>query len=246
MTAHEIHALSGAYAVDALDDDERARFEEHLASCAECRAEVASMQEAAARFGETTATAPPPALRDRLLADIQGVRPLPPLSAPEEPADDELAARRRPRWANALVAAAAVVAVVAGGAVVWQQLDDTTTQAPVSAAQRIITADDAKQVTLDFPDGASATIYRSAALGRAALVTQDMPAAPSGRVYQLWFQKDGEMVPAGLMPRGSNQSVVLDGTADDATAVGITVEPAGGSEHPTTAPIAVFDLGQAT
>ena len=38
----EIHALSGAYAVNALDDIERAQFERHLAECAECRAEVAS------------------------------------------------------------------------------------------------------------------------------------------------------------------------------------------------------------
>ena len=30
----EIHALSGAYAVDALDDIERAQFERHLATCA--------------------------------------------------------------------------------------------------------------------------------------------------------------------------------------------------------------------
>ena len=37
MTAHEIHALAGAYAVDALDDLERVRFEAHLAVCAECK-----------------------------------------------------------------------------------------------------------------------------------------------------------------------------------------------------------------
>ena len=36
----DIHALSGAYAVDALDDVERARFERHLANCEACRAEV--------------------------------------------------------------------------------------------------------------------------------------------------------------------------------------------------------------
>jgi anti-sigma factor RsiW len=37
----DIHALSGAYAVDAVDDIERASFERHLASCPTCRAEVA-------------------------------------------------------------------------------------------------------------------------------------------------------------------------------------------------------------
>ena len=43
MNSDDIHALSGAYAVDALDDVERAEFERHLASCAACREEVASL-----------------------------------------------------------------------------------------------------------------------------------------------------------------------------------------------------------
>ncbi len=43
----DLHGLSGAYAVDALDDLERARFERHLAECEDCRAEVASLVEAA-------------------------------------------------------------------------------------------------------------------------------------------------------------------------------------------------------
>lgn len=249
MTAHEIHALSGAYAVDALDDAERELFEQHLAECAECRAEVASIQEAGALLGETTVSAPPPSLRDSVLADIRTVRPLPPIGAPaavEAPAStDELAARRRPRWTRALVAAAAVVAVVGGGTVVWQQVNDSTS-GTTSAADRIINASDVKHVAVDLPGGATATVYRSEGLGKAALVTRNMPAAPSGSVYQLWLQKDGQMVPAGLMPAAGDQAVVLKGGADNATAVGITVEPAGGSEHPTTAPIAVFSFEQAT
>ncbi len=81
----DIHALSGAYAIDALDDIERAQFERHLAECAECRAEVDSLREASAMLAETTAVEPPADLRDRLLAEIRTVRPLPPVvPAPEE------------------------------------------------------------------------------------------------------------------------------------------------------------------
>ncbi|HEY9395441.1 MAG TPA: zf-HC2 domain-containing protein, partial [Nocardioides sp.] len=58
MTAHDIHALSGAYAVDALDDIERARFEEHLAVCADCRDEVASLRDTTWMLGGLTDTAP--------------------------------------------------------------------------------------------------------------------------------------------------------------------------------------------
>lgn len=82
---YDAHALSGAYAVDALDDDERAAFEAHLAECAECRAEVAGLREAASRIADTTAVAPPARLRERVLSEITTVRPLPPAQDPEGP-----------------------------------------------------------------------------------------------------------------------------------------------------------------
>src|SRR4051794_23204496 len=78
---HEIHALSGAYAVDALEPAEKALFEAHLAACTACQAEVAELQEATALLGGTASTEPPPALRDSVLAGIRSVRPLPPETA---------------------------------------------------------------------------------------------------------------------------------------------------------------------
>ena len=56
----EIHALSGAYAVDALDHIERCTSSEHLATCPACRTEVDCLREAAALLAETTAAEPPP------------------------------------------------------------------------------------------------------------------------------------------------------------------------------------------
>ena len=61
MTEHAVHLLSGAYAVGALDDLERARFEAHLETCADCRAEVAGLLEATALLAETSAAEPPAA-----------------------------------------------------------------------------------------------------------------------------------------------------------------------------------------
>lgn len=239
---NEIHALSGAYAVDALDDDERARFEEHLAVCPDCQAEVASLREAAARLPETTSTPPPPALRDRLLADIAKVRPLPPLTTagPEPTAAPSPAGRRR--RLPMLLAAAAAAAVVGGGAVVaWEPWAPDSGTQQLTAAERVLAADDAQRVEHEFRDGATATVVRSVSLGQAVIVTADMPAAPAGKVYQLWLQDDtGTMQPAGLMPAKADQTVLLEGDAATAQAVGITVEPAGGSERPTTAPLAVF------
>ncbi|MQW76934.1 anti-sigma factor [Nocardioides sp. dk4132] len=85
--SEDIHALSGAYAVDALDDVERAHFERHLAGCEACQAEVDSLRDATALLASTTATPPPPALRDAVLAQIANVRPLPPLVEDDDAAE---------------------------------------------------------------------------------------------------------------------------------------------------------------
>ncbi|QIX28314.1 anti-sigma factor [Nocardioides sp. JQ2195] len=243
----DIHALSGAYAVDALDEHERALFEQHLADCADCRAEVESLRETSALMAEITPVAPPPAMRDRLLAEIRTVRPLPPEVTPPTGGSGvtALAPRRRRRFPALLAAAAAVVAIGAGTTVALQPWDDEQTTQQLSAADQVIGADDAQEVGLDLPGGARAELVRSVSLGKAVLVTHDMPAAPDDKVYQLWLQSpEGAMVPAGLMPRGANQKVLLKGDAAEATAAGITVEPAGGSQAPTSDPIALFDLEQ--
>lgn len=224
----DVHALSGAYAVDALDDIERAAFERHLAECADCRAEVAELRETAALLAATEAVEPPPALRDRVLADIATVRPLPPPVAPP---------RSRRRLGNLVAAAAATVVLLGAGLAVWHQPWEEENP---TIAESVLTASDAQSTTLELGE-ATATVTHSDSLGRAVIVTDDMPPPPEGKVYQLWFDVPGEgMVSAGLMPVATDQTVVLEGDATIATGAGITVEPAGGSEEPTTPPVAVF------
>jgi anti-sigma-K factor RskA len=242
MTAHEIHALSGAYAVDALDPTEKAEFEAHLSACAECRAEVASLQEATAVLAETTPADPPPALRDRLLADIRTIRPLP----PETPTATVTPLRPRRRWAT-LAAAAAVLAVVGGGTVVYEQVSGPGQSEATNPVDRVLRAGDAKRVTVTLPGNVRATLIRSVTEGKAVLVTQNMPAAPRGKVYELWLQTTGgAMVPAGLMKDAGSRTVLLQGDAASATGAGITVEPAGGSDSPTSDPVVLFDFTRAT
>lgn len=234
----DIHALSGAYAVDALNDLERAHFERHLAECADCQAEVAGIREASAMLAETSATTAPPALRDSVLSGIKTVRPLPP-QAPE--GRSGLRARRFP----ALLAAAAAVVAVGVGTTVTQPWSDDRSDSNLSAAERVIEADDARHQQVKI-DGATATLYHSASRDQAALVTEDLPPAPAGKVYELWLMKDGSFVPAGLVTDSGDVEFLLQEETDDATAAGITIEPAGGSTTPTTAPIAMFDMERLT
>jgi anti-sigma-K factor RskA len=110
----------------------------------------------------------------------------------------------------------------------------------------VLQADDAEAITVTLDDGSSATLTRSVSEGRAVITTRNMAEPPSGRVYELWLQDpDGAFAPAGLMPSADDQTLLLDGDASEAIAAGITIEPAGGSPQPTSAPIALFDFQQA-
>jgi anti-sigma factor RsiW len=255
----DIHALSGAYAIDALDDIERAQFARHLAECDECQFEVASVREAATLLAETTAVEPPADLRRRILAEVKTVRPLPPViaEAAPDPSDDltdsdeqvEAAVTTPPRdrrWLRGLVAAAAVIATVGAGGVIIDRLGDDSSQSPaLSAADRVLQSPDAERVSHTLPNGGEATVVASRSLNKVVVITKDLPALPEGKIYEMWIQdaQDG-MLPAGLMT-AENATVVLEGDIENAVGAGITVEPAGGSRIPTTKPIALFEFENA-
>ena len=238
----DIHALVGAYAVDALDDIERVAFERHLAECSACQAEVSGLREVAAMIGATAAVEPPAGLRDRVLADIATVRPLPPPTGRRNVGPTRGGRTRfRPR---ALVAAAAAVIALGTGVAVVQPWGDDTSQTQVTAAERVRSAADAEEFPLTLTGGAEATVVRSRSLNEAVLVTADMPAAPSGSVYELWLIHDDQMVSAGLMSGGDHE-LVLEGDPATASGFGITVEPDGGSVEPTLPPVTAIDFQSA-
>jgi hypothetical protein len=225
----DIHALSGAYAVDALDDIERAQFERHLRDCDICSREVESLRDASALLAETTAVAPSAALRLRILGEVAAVRPLPPVVPVTVPD----AGPRRRRWFPALVAAAAAVVAVGAGAIVTQPWEDEPSQTPnLTAAERVLAAPDAETFTNTFGGpGKDVTMVRSVSLNSVVIVPEGMPAAPSGHSYALWLQHDNRMVPAGVMGE-PGEPVVLTGDAVTATGAAVSVEAAG--ETPTS------------
>ena len=242
----DIHALVGAYAVDALDDLERAHFERHLAECPACQAEVAGLQEAAGVMGSLATTQPPASLRDSVLAGITTVRPLPPEVPSAHTSESAPAAGGRTRFRpRLLVAAAAAVIIVGGGATaIVQPWQDDSSEVQLTAGDRVRAAADAETYTQSFPDGSKATLVRSRSQNAAVLTTVDMAAAPTGSIYELWLIHDDQMVPAGLMSGGDHE-VLLEGDAASANGFGITVEPDGGSEEPTTDPIVAVEFKNA-
>jgi anti-sigma-K factor RskA len=246
----DVHGLSGAYAVDALDEREREAFESHLAQCAECQAEVASLREAAVQLSHLTAATPPPALRDRVLAQARTIRPLPPLPGqagtggpmdaerPDAGPFDGGAGAGQPTAAAPPDASGTIAPVVplprrrvlgwfaAAAAAVVLAVGALAwspwDQGPprLSAAQQVLHAKDAQRVAKTV-DGARATIVRSPSLGKAVLVTDGMPPAPAGHDYQLWLALPGRgMVSAGLMPHSDKPTETVLLQGDAAQATG--------------------------
>lgn len=148
-TAHAWLDHAAPYALGALDEDERASFEEHLATCDLCAAEVRELKDVAGLIATAVpAVSPPPTLRDRILADARGFRPISsaaPIAADQgvralEP-QGRLAATAAPRrpWSTAVpwlaAAAAAVFAVYLGQQVRTERTARTTAEQALASAR---------------------------------------------------------------------------------------------------------------
>ncbi|MCB0968237.1 MAG: anti-sigma factor [Ilumatobacter sp.] len=219
----DLHHLAAAYALDALDPDERAAFEAHLEHCESCRADVADFGAVAGELAGATAVAPPAALRDRVLADVAETRQeRPVVRRLDEP-------RRRQRSTMLLAVAAAVVGLIAGAAIVLTMSDRG------SGADEVLSAADAITMPLEGTDGSVRVVW-SDELGRAVVVGSGLPDPGEGREYELWAIVESGPVPAGLFTPddGSVEEVFdLDPSATSPAAWGVTNEPEGGSPAPT-------------
>ncbi|UUN25910.1 anti-sigma factor [Streptomyces sp. FIT100] len=253
----ELHSLTGAYALHALGERERARFERHLDACTACAQEVREFGATAVRLGLAAAETPPPAMKAALLARIATVRQEPPtVGGPRaEPPRVRPARPGGPggqRRVFRFVLAACVAAAAAfGGVAVWQQrsADEARTEArraqeQAAALAQVLTAPDVRTSAAALGDGgATGTVAVSRERDRAVFLASGLPRPVAGKVYQLWFADGSTMRPAGLLDSaGSPEALLMDGPVGRATAMGITVEPTGGSRTPTSEPLALLNL----
>ncbi|MFE1287418.1 anti-sigma factor domain-containing protein [Streptomyces sp. NPDC058751] len=250
MTATDLHALTGAYAVHALHGGERAAFERHLASCDACGQEVAEFTATVGRLARASTVRTRPVMREEVLRRITTVRQVPPgVAALERVRRGGRDGWAPGRWAPAACVAAAAAAAAFGGTAVWQYERAQGAQVRAVRAERhaedvagVLAAPDARSRSVKVAGGAG-TLVVSAVRDRAVFVVSGMAPPPRGKVYQLWFADGGRMRSAGLMEPGrSSQAVLMRGAVDGASDIGITVEPAGGSKRPTSVPIALLGV----
>ena len=231
----EIEELLGAYALDAVDDDERRAVDAYIATNPRARAEVDAHREVATllAYGGDDA---PDGLWDRIVLSLDEPGADVPVPGPE--LAKVLPARRpdRRRWWFPVLAAAALVAVVAlsvalvnkdGGTSISAAYDD----ARASAANTV--------VALKSTDGSTAATAVMEPSGRAFLDPTALPALPADRTYQLWAVLADNPAPVSLGVLGSDPQLTMFGVSGSVQALAITDEKAGGVVAPEKPPTIV-------
>lgn len=228
MEREEVHELTAAYALDALGDADEAEYEAHLRHCERCREELAAFQETATAlaFGVPPA-APPPALRERILEQARSERPN---VVPLRP-------RRALRAATAVAATAAAAAVGVG---IWAAglssslSEERAARDRLEHATQILAQPEAERVPVEGAQG----VLVVAPTGEAALVLTGLDPAPAGRTYEAWVIEETTPRPAGLFDVRDDPTVVaLERSVPAGAIVAVTLEPDGGVDQPTGAPV---------
>jgi hypothetical protein len=236
----EVEDLLGAYALDAVPEDERRLVEEHLAVCEACRREVMEHRETVALLSGGAAA--PVGVWDRISAELE---PEPPVSL-----DAQRAPRKIGRWATGIAAAAAALAIVALGMKVVEQdrrIDrlaaTSEDRALALAAEAALRDPAARLVTLRSADGATSVEAVVLPDGTGYLYRNDLRPLPPGRTYQLWALGEADPISAGVL--GPKPGVVAFSVGHAVTGLAITQEAAGGVVAPTSDPLVAGQLQSA-
>lgn len=209
-THDELAELLGAYALDAVDGDERDAVDAHLATCPRCRAEVAEHREVAALLAHAGAPAPE-GLWDRIAGALDTpppaltLAPVPSAPTPTAPARPDRRLWARP--VTAALAAAAVLVIAVLGIEVYrldQRLDDqSVAMVEQGLRQEFLAAKEAPgslRTELSSADEGLTVEVVVAADGRGYLKSEALPELPEGRTYQLWGDiGNGELISLGVL-----------------------------------------------
>jgi len=214
----DVHELTAGYALDALDPAERESFEEHLSSCERCREELQGFWQVSGALAHAAGgPMPAPALRDRILEQARNER-------------SNVVPLRRRFTLPALSSAAAVAAVAAIGIGIWavglsRELDDARNE-------NAVLGDPNAQVFQSANGEANLVVTPT---GKAALVVRRLAPAPEGKDYEIWVFENGVPQRAGLFERPG--VALLTRPVERGQMVAVTLEPDGGVDAPTGAPL---------
>ena len=213
-----------AHLLGALEPEETARLEGHLAECEECREWLAWLRPSAEVLPESVRQLePPPQLQTRLMGEVRE-------SAEQPRVVPARGGGLRRRLTRPAAVALGAVALIAAGVAGYQ-----LGTGGGGTATTTLTSPQAKS-------GALAKLERSGDSG--TLQVSNLAQLPRSQVYQAWVQRNGRMEPSSLFAARSNGvgTAAIPHGLDGAQAVVVTVEPHGGSRRPTSSPLVSVPL----
>jgi anti-sigma-K factor RskA len=278
MKHEEYKEMLALYSLGALDETEKSTLDEHLATCAECRAELVQWEETASALAYMAEPAEPStALRTRILENVGQLARQPatlkavdlnssstgegPNVADERAAQDSNVVQMPSRsWSSpekllAIAASLAFVALLTSLLVVWSR--NKALQAEVARLSRTLyeTQDKLARVEQDseilnaptlamanlkgteVAQNAQGKLMYDQKTGRAILTASNLPPAPAGKAYQLWYIAGNRALPGGVFTTDATGRATLRDQlppeARDANAFAVTLEPASGVKAPT-------------
>jgi anti-sigma-K factor RskA len=227
----DIHQLAAAYALDAVDERERAEFEAHYSTCEICRPEVAGFRETLSKVAASVAVEPPASLKSNVMAGIGTTRQLSPL-LPDSAVEPATHRTNRQRMVRALSIAAALIALAVGAYAVGRQSGNSNNFADEAAA--IFAKPDTSNRTLTGTGTGSFKIAWSPSSNKAVVVGDGLPDPGPGRAYELWLIDSSGPHAVRLLDKAADREVRRVVTVDgQPTQWAVTVEPDGGVDKPT-------------
>ncbi|MBL0389050.1 anti-sigma factor [Tumebacillus sp. ITR2] len=224
------------YALDGLDDAERSRFQEHLATCADCQARLAELQDVTdALLFVPDDVEPPQGMRERVLSAVTA---LPQADVQTKTHVEEkivqMPAATRKSWQQRLFPYVSAVAVLAVAFLGWQNVtlhrqNAAQSQQIEQLGQLVATAN----LTPAEPfqgAGGQAMLLQEGAQKIVMIKTSNLPKPTDREQYTLWVMNHGktQVLNGGtFVPTGSNGvgMVVFPVQMQDFDTVAISLEP---------------------
>ncbi len=243
MNQARFEELKEAYVLGALPDDERRVFEEYLRDHPEHQAEVDELSGLAGLLALSThEMEPPPHLRRNLMAVVESEARLSHSATRREARRSVLERLSGLFTAQRFALGAAALAVV--GLLSWNLVLQGTVddlEGEVAKSENVRPQPSGSE-TVKLKGSAATQDARVELVRledqRTILVAQNLPPIEQGRTYQLWVIDGDNPKPSSTFKTGDNLiSTPVRSSLEGADTVAITIEPAGGSQAPTSTPM---------
>ena len=243
--------LAASYTISALEPDENASFETHLADCGHCASYLAGLAlvTAALPLSVDEVAVPPPGLRQRLLVAVreESDKTVP---QPMQPHPHTSGWLRLFRGRVLIPAALGVLVLAIAGMAFWVQdissrLDTSELRLSQSYLGVAILASAEQEWRFQGTGpatGASGFLAYSGQHQAACLILQSLPIGQDG-IYHAWATNDGVIASLGEMwPLGQDMWLVIPSNVDQFDTISITLEQARGASQPVGPTVAMFPV----